>query len=244
MSQHNEAAHGHDEEHHHVSSMFTLSFVLLILLALTVLTFALGFVEAWIAQTWSWTIPTWLNVAVVMSIATVKAVLVLAYFMHLRHDNALNTLFFVACLFAFALFIGLTMLDLGTRGRVYPYKAELINAGGNSVGLTDSVEVERDGETEKLQIVTNEALFDWVKNPEVAEARLGEKMYEKVLGKAHHHAEQASSAQMSRPATGVTAGLFDAVAPAEHHGADHGAGHNDHDDGEHGDDGHGDDGSH
>ncbi|MGD0674235.1 MAG: cytochrome C oxidase subunit IV family protein [Polyangiaceae bacterium] len=61
-----------------------------------------------------------LNIIVALLIATVKASLVAAFFMHLRHDSLFNTLALLASIFFLALFILLTYDDLGRRGQLDP----------------------------------------------------------------------------------------------------------------------------
>jgi cytochrome c oxidase subunit 4 len=78
----------------------TLIAVFLALVGLTVVTvvatwFPTGSFEIWIS----------------LGIATVKASLVAAYFMHLRYDNPLNALIFIFGLFFVALFLGFLLLD-------------------------------------------------------------------------------------------------------------------------------------
>ena len=51
------------------------------------------------------------NLIVAMAIATVKASLVVLFFMHLRYDNPFNALIFIAALVFMALFISLALLD-------------------------------------------------------------------------------------------------------------------------------------
>ena len=224
---HHAGAHGdHDDHaHHHVSSMFTLVFVLAVLLLLTIATFSAGFIEVWIAETWNVVIPQWINVAVAMSIATVKGVLVLLYFMHLRHDNPLNSIILLFSLFAFALFLGLTMIDLGSRGMVYDWKKDKIIEGGNAVGLNEKVTV--DGQD--ITISAGTPLAQWVKDPVVAAARLGEAEYQDLLSHKHYDAAPTSDAQRSRARTGLTKGLFDVAPAGDGHkpgdDASHGEGH-------------------
>ncbi|MCG3195847.1 MAG: cytochrome C oxidase subunit IV family protein [Candidatus Omnitrophica bacterium] len=52
-----------------------------------------------------------LNLWLAMVIATIKAALVVMYFMHLRYDRPINALVFVISLSALALFLVLAMLD-------------------------------------------------------------------------------------------------------------------------------------
>ena len=94
---------GHDDAHGdapHVIPPRILITVFVVLVALTILTvvatlFPTGSFEIWIS----------------LGIATVKASLVAAYFMHLRYDNPLYALIFIFGLFFVALFVGLILLD-------------------------------------------------------------------------------------------------------------------------------------
>ena len=58
------------------------------------------------------------SIYVAMAVAIVKASLVAAYFMHLKFDNRINLLVFVAALLFLALFFALTLTDLRTRDAV------------------------------------------------------------------------------------------------------------------------------
>jgi caa(3)-type oxidase subunit IV len=51
-------------------------------------------------------------------VATIKASLVAAFFMHLRHDNLFNTIAFLSAFLFLSLFILLTYDDLGRRGQI------------------------------------------------------------------------------------------------------------------------------
>jgi cytochrome c oxidase subunit IV len=84
----------------HVMPVRVLVNIFLILVLLTIVTvgatfFPTGSFEIWIS----------------LGIATVKAVLVAAYFMHLRYDNPLNAVLFAFGLIFVALFLGATMTD-------------------------------------------------------------------------------------------------------------------------------------
>jgi hypothetical protein len=71
-----------------------------------------------------------------MSIAVVKSLLVMAYFMQLRYDNPINTVAMLFCFFALGLFLMFTGLDLFTRGWVYDFKSGPVVAGGTGKGVT------------------------------------------------------------------------------------------------------------
>lgn len=58
------------------------------------------------------------NLIVALGIAVVKAVLVIAYFMHLRYDSPMYTVLVTLCLVFIAVFIGFTTLDTGAYAPV------------------------------------------------------------------------------------------------------------------------------
>jgi cytochrome c oxidase subunit 4 len=60
------------------------------------------------------------NIIIALLIATMKASLVAAFFMHLRHDKLFNTISFLAAFLFLAVFILLTYDDLGNRARIDP----------------------------------------------------------------------------------------------------------------------------
>jgi len=67
-----------------------------------------------------------MNIVVAMAIATVKASLVVLFFMHLKYDEPFNGLVFVGTLIFLSIFIVLTMADFKERGRVNPIEAREI----------------------------------------------------------------------------------------------------------------------
>ena len=85
---------------------------------------------------WDIEIPKWVNIVGAMSIATVKAVLVCAFFMQLRYDKALNTYAILFSLLGVGLFLTFTMIDLGGRGFNEEFKQGPVVAGGTGVGLS------------------------------------------------------------------------------------------------------------
>jgi cytochrome c oxidase subunit 4 len=56
------------------------------------------------------------NAIVALTIATVKALLVLLFFMELRYSTALTKVAVTAAIFFFCLLVGLTLTDYMTRG--------------------------------------------------------------------------------------------------------------------------------
>ena len=97
-----EHAHAHED---HVLVPYRVYFAVWIgLLALTVVTVAVSYVDM-------------KNVTVLtaMLIATVKATLVLLYFMHIRFERPLYLGMIIATLVTYAIFIGLTFSDYWYR---------------------------------------------------------------------------------------------------------------------------------
>ena len=65
------------------------------------------------------------NIAVALTIAVIKAVLVMLYFMHLRYSSRLTTLFAAAGVFWFGILLVLTLSDYLSRGWVSLFEAVL-----------------------------------------------------------------------------------------------------------------------
>jgi cytochrome c oxidase subunit 4 len=59
------------------------------------------------------------NLVVALTIATIKAILVALFFMHLLYDNKLYLLIFVFALLILGIFIILTLFDTLRRGDIY-----------------------------------------------------------------------------------------------------------------------------
>ena len=118
---HAHADHAHDDHHgheHHVSSMFILVGVFAILLVMTAVTVLTAkFVD--LGETG--------NFILAMAIATFKASLVCAFFMHLLHDRKFNTVVLFYCLLTLTLFILFTKIDLQSRRAIDPRRDGQIN---------------------------------------------------------------------------------------------------------------------
>ena len=99
--------HGHDDGavHAHVSSTFFYIAIFVGLLVLTVTTVGQSYVDL-----------GKLNLAVVILIASLKASLVVSFFMHLRWDNKFNALIFISTIFFIGVFFAYTMNDTERRG--------------------------------------------------------------------------------------------------------------------------------
>lgn len=148
------AAHDHGSAHgghgHHIVPRRVLILVLGILMFFTLATVGAALAEQWIAATFNIVIPQWVNVAVALSIAVVKSIVVAAFFMQLKYDNPVNSLVVVFTLFCFAFFLGFTMIDLGNRGIIYDYKGQHITRGGTG-GISRTI-----GTREVINKETNE----------------------------------------------------------------------------------------
>ena len=117
---------GHDPHDHgehnpiaHVMPVPMLLGVFFALLTLTALTVFLGGFDLGRYE-----------IAVAMGIATVKAILVATFFMHLRYDNPLNSAILLFSLIFVALFIGMMILDTqGYKAEIEDREAEMIAEG-------------------------------------------------------------------------------------------------------------------
>jgi len=95
-------SHDHEQESHHEPAGYGIYFVtwfaLLILTAITVTAAGFDFGN--------------MSVTVAMAIATVKASIVLAWFMHLKYEGKLFHVMIWLTLVTLAIFIGLTFTDV------------------------------------------------------------------------------------------------------------------------------------
>jgi cytochrome c oxidase subunit 4 len=104
---HNHAANGHQDEvvhaHDHTKWYVGTICALFVLTAITVYAANFHFGSNFI------------NLMIAMAIATVKASLVAAFFMHLFWERGLNALIFVSTIFFVAVFMSFTFLDVESR---------------------------------------------------------------------------------------------------------------------------------
>jgi cytochrome c oxidase subunit 4 len=96
----------HAEAHHHVASARLFLGVLIALLVLTFITVGASRVDFGGA-----------NMLIAMLIACIKASLVMAIFMHLWWDTAVNRIFFLGSFLFLSLLFLFTLADQATRGR-------------------------------------------------------------------------------------------------------------------------------
>ena len=216
----NDKGHGHDHGHVIVGP-FTLRTVLAALLFFTVLTVFLAQAEVWAQGYFHIELPWWVNVVGAMSIAVVKAVLVMAFFMQLKYDNPINTVLMCFCVVALGIFLGFTGMDLFNRGAVDPQKQHQVIAGGD-VGSGQTVVSNASAHLMsklKLQLGSDKTLSD-EQLTKAAEAKF-EEMRE-TIHRAHGHVEEhapvVSTASQSRPKTGLSGALSaTGEAPKEEH---------------------------
>ena len=216
-----------DHAHGHViMPLFTLRAVLVALLFFTFLTVGVAWVEKWVMTTFDVSIPWWVNVSVVLVIATIKSVLVCMYFMQLKFDNPINSIIFGFCLFALALFMGFTIIDLHSRDLVYDYKKGEVIAGGTGAGIkaTDSLPV---------SVFAKQRVIESRFGGDIAAFDEALADYKAKHSHGHGHGEDhaASSEERSRPRAGLTPGLFEgngAAGAGEHGGSAGDGGHGGH----------------
>jgi cytochrome c oxidase subunit 4 len=94
-----------DNGHTHVDSVRTYVFVLLVLLAATVVTTAVAYVDLGAFST-----------VVALVIACTKMLLVALFFMHIRHSTKLTRLVVIGGMLWLMILLLLTMTDFATRG--------------------------------------------------------------------------------------------------------------------------------
>jgi cytochrome c oxidase subunit 4 len=208
--------HGFEGHGHHASHVivgpFTLRSVLAILLFFTLLTVGLAQLETAIMGWFDIQLPWWVNVAVAMSIAVVKSLLVMGYFMQLKYDNPINTVLMLFTFGALAIFLFFTGLDLFSRGAVDPQKQAQIIAGGTGSGVSAKpnqpvTAAARERFMEKLL-----AKHD---NDKVAAEMEFAKIEAEMTGGhgAAHHAPEVSNSNRTIRRTGTTGALLE-TAPA------------------------------
>lgn len=209
--------HGDTHHEHVIVRPRTLMAVLLTLLFFTLLTVGLSRAEVWAADYFDVTIPQWVNVAVAMSIATIKGLLVLLFFMQLKYDNKLNAIIFANCIFAVGLFLFFSMIDLGNRGVVYDWKKGEIavgGLGGVSRGKGDHKETISGG---VVNFAREKYLAEW-----------GPEKFERIKASVkHEHAHHGarSTANESRVVKGQTGALSATEPSHDAHGHAPDAGH-------------------
>lgn len=237
----------HGEHHHYIADWRMQVTVLVVLLFFTALTVAFFNFEGWAEGAFGIVLPGWVNIAGAMSIATIKGILVAAFFMQLRYDKALNTFALLACLGCVALFLGFSMIDLGSRHMVTAYKGDEVTPGGtgymldaapadedffvrigprvNTGGASLIYAARRDGNAHY------KGLNYYRETPDADEADFWAYFYgdhathrdpldeeNYFVALGYGQDPVISDANKSRPRRGLTPGLFSDVAPPTGHG--------------------------
>lgn len=97
------------ENHHHVSSVGTYLAVFVGLLVLTVVTYAVSFADLGAGA-----------LPVAMFVATIKASLVIAYFMHLKYEDRFYAFLFTVCLLFVGIFFFVVLNDIDFSSALNP----------------------------------------------------------------------------------------------------------------------------
>ncbi|HLT34950.1 MAG TPA: cytochrome C oxidase subunit IV family protein [Enhygromyxa sp.] len=91
------------EDHHHVSPVWVFTTVFVSLLFLTVLTYLVSFASLGPA-----------SLPVAMTVAVIKASLVIGYFMHLKYEDRFYAFVFVVTFLFVGIFFTFTLFDMNT----------------------------------------------------------------------------------------------------------------------------------
>ena len=118
MSAYRENEHETDDGavHAHVAPIKLYVGIFLVLIFFTIVTVGLSLVHLG---------P--LNLAIAIVIATVKAALVVTFFMHLKDDNRFNALIFIGSLLFGGIFLAYTLNDTGRRGETDHMQGAYVN---------------------------------------------------------------------------------------------------------------------
>jgi cytochrome c oxidase subunit 4 len=109
--------HAHDDDgavHVHIASTGFYVGIFVGLICLTIATVVVSYFDFGSA-----------NIIIALLIATLKASLVAAFFMHLRYDKLFNTLAFLAAFLFLGIFILLTYDDVGVRAHDHGYAQKM-----------------------------------------------------------------------------------------------------------------------
>lgn len=104
---HSAHAHGGPDHVPHVSPLSLYLKTFATLMVLTVATVGISYVN----------LGTTANLIIAVIIATIKATVVAAFFMHLAYDNKFHTIIFASALVFLAVFVTFTMFDTEWRGK-------------------------------------------------------------------------------------------------------------------------------
>jgi len=109
MSTHTEPVHGHEHAHDHGDAAKIYLRTLITLLCLTILTVVAAGIDFGSG-----------NVVIALAIATIKAILVAMFFMHLRYEKPVNGLIAIAGFLFLGIFLMFCFLDFDSRVNLQP----------------------------------------------------------------------------------------------------------------------------
>ncbi len=89
------------EDHHHVSPVWQFTVVYVVLLILTIITYLVSFMGLGPA-----------SLPVAMTVASIKAALVIGYFMHLKYEDRFYAFLFMTCLLFVGIFFTFVLFDM------------------------------------------------------------------------------------------------------------------------------------
>lgn len=120
-------AHGHAKPDHvpHVMPMSVYLKTFATLITLTALTVGVSYIN----------LGTTVNLIIAVIIATIKATIVAAFFMHLLHDSKFHTVIFLSALVFLSVFVTFTMFDTNWRGKAEPIEHERPHDSTNPFAL-------------------------------------------------------------------------------------------------------------
>ena len=104
MRKHGEETHTHDHTKWYIATIIALFF----LTGITVFAASINFGS------------NTTNLFIAMAIATVKASLVVMFFMHLRWEKGMNAVVFLSSIFFVGIFMTFTFFDINTRANIEP----------------------------------------------------------------------------------------------------------------------------
>lgn len=137
--------HSHDGHHVHVTPLMPMVIVFVLLIFLTFLTVWSADVHYVHIGNTTLKIGGTAHMVMAMLIASVKGILVAGFFMHLFYDKAVNSLVAAASVFGVVLFIGLTLMDLSTRGVVIDGEQGEVVEGGSFQVVEQAIDRKKAG---------------------------------------------------------------------------------------------------
>ena len=111
MSSHTEPIHDHPHAHDHSGAPALYLRTLIMLLILTVITVAAAGIKFSSSS---------VNVVIALTIASIKAILVALFFMHLKSEKSVNSVIATAGFLFLGIFLMFCLIDADSRGNLQP----------------------------------------------------------------------------------------------------------------------------